>query len=282
MGRETAAVMAIASVAVQAGTATAGFMQSGKSKKIMKKADADADAAMKAAKDKLEINYARQLGIAKEPYEIQRDTLLQAKAQQTQAGVEAGPRLGARAGGKGVMDMQRLSEAQRANMSREIMDIKKAVVQEDSRLRDAKVAIDLGELQGSQLEAAEAEAAMIASRSGAIKNVAGAITTGINALPLFGDGDGAGVGAGLGEGGKSIIGDTSEEMVSNYLGQPNPNMPDYSTFGMNPITDPYSMQTPNLTGKVDPFAFWNTPAMGMQPLDYYLDWTRSRNPYKRP
>ena len=275
MGLETAAAVALASVAVQAGAAGAGFIQAGQSKKILKKADAEAEQSMKEAKDKLEINYARQLAVAKEPYEMQRDTLLRAKAQEQQAVAEAGPRLGGAAGGRSVIDIQRLTEAQRANMSREIMDINKAVVAEDSRLRDAKVAIDLGEVEGSQLEAAEAEKAMRASTTGAIKNLAGAVTTGLKAVPLF-TGEET---AGLGEGGKSIIGDTPQQMVSNYMGQSNPYLTDYSTFGMNPITDPYSMQLANLRG--NQFDFWNTPGLGAQDLDYYLNLNRpSRKRFK--
>jgi len=273
MGLETA--VALASVAVQAGSAGAGFIQQGQSKKILKKAEAEADQSMKEAKDKLEINYARQRAVAKEPYEMQRDTLLRAKAIEQQAVAEAGPRLGGAAGGRSVIDMQRLTEAQRVGMSREIADINKAIIAEDSRLRDAKVAIDLGEVEGSQLEAAEAEKAMRASATGAIKNLAGAVTTGLKAVPLF-TGEET---AGLGEGGKSIIGDTSQEMVSNYMGQSNPYLTDYSTFGMNPITDPYSMQIPNLTG--NQFDFWNTPGLGAQGLDYYLNFNRpSRKRFK--
>lgn len=268
------------SAGVSAATSGAGFIQAGQEKKIMKKALAEADESMEAAKKKLEINYARQLAVAKEPYEMQRDTLLRAKAQEQQAVAEAGPRLGGAAGGRSVIDFQRLNEAQRANMSREIMDINKAVVAEDSRLRDAKVAIDLEEVVGAQQEAADAAAARGEILTQAVANAGKAITTGVQAFsqnPF--DATGATGGKGLGEGGESVIGDTPQEMVSNYMGQSNPYLTDYSTtWGLNPITDPYSLQIPNLTR--NQFDFWNTPGLGANKLDYYLDWTQPRNPYK--
>ena len=249
------------SAGVSAATAGAGFVQAGQEKKIIKKALAEADESMEAAKKKLEINYARQLAVAKEPYEMQRDTLLRGVTQRSQAVGEAGPRLKQTFEGRGLIDMQRLGEAQRANMSREIMDINKAVVAEDSRLRDAKVALDLGEVQGAQQEAADAAAARGEMLTGAIANAGKAITTGVQAFsqnPF--DPTGATGGKGLGEGGESIIGGTPQEMVSNYMGQSNPYLTNYSTFGMNPITDPYSVQMPNLTG--NQFDFWNTPGLG--------------------
>ena len=70
----------IASAAIQAGTSAAGFAQAGKARKEMKKAEAEADKAMAAARKKLEVNYLAGLSIAKEPYELARENLLQRSA----------------------------------------------------------------------------------------------------------------------------------------------------------------------------------------------------------
>ena len=82
----------IASAAIQAGTSAAGFAQAGKARKEMKKAEAEADKAMAAARKKLEVNYLAGLSIAKEPYELARENLLQRSAALTQAGVEGSTR----------------------------------------------------------------------------------------------------------------------------------------------------------------------------------------------
>jgi len=71
----------IASAAIQAGTSAAGFAQAGKARKEMKKAEAEADKAMAAARKKLEVNYLAGLSIAKEPYELARENLLEARQQ---------------------------------------------------------------------------------------------------------------------------------------------------------------------------------------------------------
>ena len=93
----------IASAAIQAGTSAAGFAQAGKARKEMKKAEAEADKAMAAARKKLEVNYLAGLSIAKEPYELARENLLQRSAALTQAGVEGETRGAAATAGQVLM-----------------------------------------------------------------------------------------------------------------------------------------------------------------------------------
>lgn len=172
----------IASAAVQTGTSAAGFLQAGKARKEMKKAEAEADAAMAAARKKLEVNYLAGLSIAKEPYELARENLLQRSAALTQAGVEGSTRGAAATAGQVLMAGQAQAAQQRASMSQEMNRLQELAAREESRLQSARVDLDIGEAKGAQQAAADYQAAADAAKAGAIKSAAGALTTGIKAF----------------------------------------------------------------------------------------------------
>ena len=74
MGVATA--IAIGGLAVSAASTTMSFVQAGQQKKAQRKAEAKAAEAMSEARKKLEINFAKQRAIQKEPYELQREAML--------------------------------------------------------------------------------------------------------------------------------------------------------------------------------------------------------------
>ena len=172
----------IASAAIQGGTSAAGFAQAGKARKEMKKAEAEADKAMAAARKKLEVNYLAGLSIAKEPYELARENLLQRSAALTQAGVEGSTRGAAATAGQVLMAGQAQAAQQRASMSQEMNRLQELAAREESRLQSARVDIDLGEVKGAQQAAADYQDDMVAAQKGAINNLAGALTTGVQVL----------------------------------------------------------------------------------------------------
>ena len=182
MGLETAAIAAIASTAVSAGTSAAGFAQAGKARNEMKKAEAEADAAMAAARKKLEVNYLAGLSLAKEPYELARENLLQRSAALTQAGVEGETRGVAATAGKVLMAGQAQAAQQRASMSQEMNRLQELAAREESRLQGARVDLDIGEAKGQQQSAADYQAAADAAKAGAIKSLGTAITSGVGAF----------------------------------------------------------------------------------------------------
>jgi len=219
----------IASAAVQAGTSAAGFAQAGKARKEMKKAEAEADKAMAAARKKLETNYLAGLSIAKEPYELARENLLQRSAALTQAGVEGSTRGAAATAGQVLMAGQAQAAQQRASMSQEMNRLQELAAREESRLQSARVDLDLGEAKGAQQAAADYQAAADAAKSGAIKSAAGALTTGIKAFsenPFD-------VSAAAGTSGAA-------PSLGTYSGT------DYSGFGQDLIN--FNPVMPNLTG----------------------------------
>ena len=172
----------IASAAIQAGTSAAGFAQAGKARKDMKQAEAAAEAAIAEARNKLEVNYLAGLGIAKEPYELARENLLQSSAAALQAGMEGQTRGAAATAGQVLMAQQAQAAQQRSAMSQDMQRLQELAAREESRLQKARVDLDIGEAKGAQQAAADYEAAMRASQQGAISNLAGALTTGVQAF----------------------------------------------------------------------------------------------------
>ena len=172
----------IASAAIQAGTSAAGFAQAAKARKDMKQAEAEADAAIAEARKKLEVNYLAGLSIAKEPYELARENLLQASAAALQAGVEGETRGAAATAGRVLMAQQAQAAQQRSAMSQEMQRLEELAAREESRLQQQRVVLDIGEAIGAQQAAADYGSTMIDSQQGAINNLAGALSTGVQAF----------------------------------------------------------------------------------------------------
>lgn len=172
----------IASAAISAGTSAVGFAQAARSRNDMKQAEAEADAAIQEARKKLEVNYLAALAVKKEPYELARETLLQSAAQAQQAAVEGETRGASASSGRILMAVQEQAAQQRAAMSQEMQRLEELAAREESRLQQKRVSLDIGEAIGAQQAAADYEAAMRASQQGAIKNLASALTTGVQAF----------------------------------------------------------------------------------------------------
>ena len=101
---------AIAGLAIGVVSTGLSFAQAGKQRKLQQKAEREADAAMQAARGKLEVNFAEQQAIKKEAYELEREANLSAGAQAMAAGVEGGARGGAATAGR-VLGQQNLAQS---------------------------------------------------------------------------------------------------------------------------------------------------------------------------
>jgi hypothetical protein len=142
-------------LAATAATTTASFVQAGKQKEAQRNAERDADEAMQAARKKLEVNFYDKLSIQKEPYELEREALLSQGAQAIQAGVES-ERGAAATAGRIQMAQQEGQAGIRTAMGQDLMGLERLSAQEDSRLRDVGTQLDLEEVAGAQLAAANA------------------------------------------------------------------------------------------------------------------------------
>ncbi len=177
--------LAIGSTAVAVGSSAASFAQAGKSKRAQRDAESEAEAMMRTARRRLNVNYMEQLAIKKEPYELQREAMLQAGATALDAAREGDQRGVAATAGR-LQQAQNQAQAQtRAAMSKEQQAIEMAVAKEDSRLRDLNVQLDLGEIEGQQRAAADAQRMAAASTQAGISAAGTALQSGLSQIPLY-------------------------------------------------------------------------------------------------
>lgn len=185
-----ATAIAAAGLAISIGTTAASFSQANKQKKAMKRAERDADKAMAAARGKLDVNFAEQLSVKKEAYDLEREAMLVQGAQATEAGVES-ERGSAATAGRVYAAQQAGQGGIRSAMADEMTNIEQQVVDEDSRLRDLDVALDLEEVAGNQQKAADAQRAAQQAKAQGIQGIANTAQAAASFIPLYGQNIGA-------------------------------------------------------------------------------------------
>jgi hypothetical protein len=181
----TAATIA-SGVGVAATAATTGmsFINAGKQKKAMQQAEKDADAAMQEARKKLQVNVYDKLAINKEPFELQREAMLSQGAQAIQAGVES-ERGAAATAGRVQLAQQEGQAGIRTAMSDELQALQGLSAQEDSRLRDIGVQLDLEEVAGAQLAAANAQELQAQAKQQGFEGLTSIGSQLADSVPLF-------------------------------------------------------------------------------------------------
>jgi len=176
---------AIAGLALSAIGTGASFAQAGRSRREQRDAESKAEMMMRQARKRLDINYMEQLSIKKEPYELQREALLQQGATALAAAQEGSQRGVAATAGR-LQQAQTQAQGQvRTQMGQELQAIEKAVAEEDARLRDLNVQLDLGEIQGAQQAAADAEQRAAAQTAQGIQGAISTVQQGIQMIPLY-------------------------------------------------------------------------------------------------
>ena len=174
----------IAGLIISVGSSGLSFAQAAKQGRLQRGAEADAEKAMAAARGKLDVNFAEQMSIKKEAYDLERQAMLVQGAQLTQAGIESERGSAATAGR--VFAQQQLGQQQiRGAMADEMTNIESAVLEEESRLRDLGVSLDLEDVAGQQMRAADAQRAATASTQQGIQSALGAAQLAVEQVPLY-------------------------------------------------------------------------------------------------
>jgi DNA polymerase II large subunit len=182
-----AALTTVAAGVAIAGTVTSAgmsFSQASKQKKLQQQAERDADKAMAEARGKLDVNYAEQMSIKKEAYDAEREALLVQGAMATQAGVES-ERGSAASAGRVYAAQQQGQAGVRAAQADEMTNIENAIIEEESRLRDLDVALDLEEVAGNQQKAADAQRAAEMAKAQGIESTISAVGQAAQFVPLY-------------------------------------------------------------------------------------------------
>jgi len=182
-------VTGIAGLALSAGTTAASFIQAGQQKRKQQDFEADAAKALAEARQRLQVNYAEAMSVNKEPYNQERLAMLSAGAQIAQAAAESKRGAGAVAGQ--ILASQQAGQQDISNRQGvDMQNIQNAILEEESRLRDVNVGLDVQELAGQQQAAADARlAAQMATQEG-IQGIGNTVRAGINEtmIPLYGFG----------------------------------------------------------------------------------------------
>jgi hypothetical protein len=164
--------------------AVMSFKQASEQKRNQMEAQRAAEIAMAEAKRQLEVNYYDKLAVNKEPYELQREAALVQGAQAIQGAQEQERGIGATAG-RVQMAQNEMQAGIRSSMGQEMSDLDKLKAQEDSRLRDIGVQINLDEVAGQQQMAADAQAAAAAATAQGWQGVQGVAQNIYGSAPLY-------------------------------------------------------------------------------------------------
>ena len=181
MAALTAAIAGIASTAITTGMS---FSQANKQKKLQGQAEAEADKAMAAARGRLDVNYMNALSVQKEPYELQREAMIAQGAQTVDAAQES-ERGTAAAAGRVQMAQNEAQGGIRTAMGKELTEIERLKVAEDARLRDLNVQLDLGEVEGQQMKARNAQEMAAQATAQGWEGVTSMATQAANLIPLY-------------------------------------------------------------------------------------------------
>jgi hypothetical protein len=176
--------LGIGSLAVGAAGTTASFIQARRQRNKIAEAKRDAEKFMADARSKLDINFYDEVPIQKQVYETQREGLLSQGAQAIQAGVE-GDRGAAATAGRVQMAMNEAQAGISAVQEKELSDLAKLSAQEDSRLRDVGIQLDLAEVEGAQQAIADAEQARAAAIQQGMAGIQSVAQQGIAMAPLY-------------------------------------------------------------------------------------------------
>lgn len=252
-----AALTAIAAgvgIASSLGGAAMSFTQANKQQKLQKEAESEADKAMAEARKRLDVNYMDALSVQKEPYELQREAMVAQGAQAIDAAQES-ERGTAAAAGRVQMAQNEAQAGIRTAMGKELTDIERLKVAEDARLRDLNVQLDLGEVEGAQMAARNAQEMAAQATSQGFEGVTSAATQAANLVPLYGyKKDGSGIQTQQGLAKNAVIGSNGQQLTgtgSNIqlnpigAGMPtlNPNQQPINILGnqmqSNPVTSFY-------------------------------------------
>ena len=151
-----AAATAIIGTGLALGSSAMSFSQYSQQNKAQKEAEAAAEKAMKEARDKLEENVFKGLDINLKSFERERDALAGVGAQLVTAGQESERGAAATAGRVAMASAEQAQNIQDREIDA-LEQLEQTIADQESRLQAARVNLDLGEVQGAQLAARDAQ-----------------------------------------------------------------------------------------------------------------------------
>jgi hypothetical protein len=178
-------------VAATAATTAMSFAQAGKQRKLMRQAEAEADAAMQEARKKLGVNVYDQLAINQDIYKQQRDQFSGVASEAIRAGIEGEQRGAGATAGRVLLASNQVQEGITSAMNQDLQQLEMLSAQEDARNRDIGVQLDLEEVAGAQLAAANAQELQAQSMQQGFAGVTSLGSQAAKQIPLFARSKGA-------------------------------------------------------------------------------------------
>jgi hypothetical protein len=178
-------ITGIAAVTISAGTTAMSFVEAGKERRKADQYEQDADKALAEARRALQVNYAKQMSVNNEVYGQERLAAQGGVQQFMDAAADADPRGAAAAAGAGLMSLQGQQRETTNRQTNELINIENAIIEEDSRLRDINVGLDMQEVEGAQLAASDSRNAAAAAKAQGIQGAANTLQQGLSMVPLY-------------------------------------------------------------------------------------------------
>lgn len=189
------AITAATATAIAAGTqlvgAGASFAQAAKQNRLRIEAENAAKKYMEKAVKAIKTNYAEDIQVPLEAYEMANEANTQATAQALEAMRESGQRaiIGGVAGVQ--QQAQAGSEQLRLNLQQDLEERNRLIANEDANIRDKIAGIDLTMATGAEQAAADAQALRAQSTQSGFAGLAGVGATIYEASDLYTEGQAA-------------------------------------------------------------------------------------------
>ena len=176
--------LAIAGIATQVVSSVKSFYDAEQSRNAAAMYQHDASKMMEEAKKGLSSNFYKSISLPKETYQLQSEAAISSGAQLIQAGGES-ERGAASIAGRVQAQQNEAQAGIRTDQANTMLELDKLTAQEDSRLRDVGVGINLAQAGGAQLAARDATEAAAAQTSQGFSSAVSAVGQGIDNVPLF-------------------------------------------------------------------------------------------------
>ena len=139
---------------------------------------------MAEARRQLQVNYAKQMSIKKEPYAQERMAMLSQGQQVVDAASESDR--GAASAAAQVLMGQQVGQADITNrQGTDLQNIENAILEEESRLRDINVDLDMQEVEGQMAAAADMRTQAAQQTQEGIQGIANTAQAGLSMIQLY-------------------------------------------------------------------------------------------------
>ena len=189
MAAFTTIAAGVSAATALAGT-TASFVQASKQRKLAEQAQKDADKAFAEAAKELDVNYMKELSIAKQPYEIQRERLASLAAQGMDIGAES-DRLASATAGRVLAQAQKTEQDITSRQIADIQALEEKIATEEKDLATKRANLGLKVAEGAGAAAAQAQQLQQQATQQGVEGIGETLSSALSEelIPLYGFGN---------------------------------------------------------------------------------------------